>query len=293
MKQSVTGQRPLDNDRKLDEVNRGGTLKHTLVSVVKIAIETGEMLLKLQRSQNFQAEVKADGSPVTTADLAASQLIIGKLSELNPAYPVYTEETNPSWETRKNWQTYWLVDPLDGTQEFIYGSDDYAVSIALMRANQPVLGVIYCPATGEIHFAAEGLGAHRKQKQTPAHPVCVRKHKQPATDALTIALSRRQPESRILSRLNLAGRDYTKIYLGSCALKACRVAAGEADCFYRVGVTGEWDTAAAEIIVKEAGGSLVTEQLEPLAYNQTAHAQNPNFLVLGDPAIPWKTLLGS
>ena len=119
----------------------------------------------------------------------------------------------------------------------------------------------------------------------------MRRLQNPQRDAITVALSRRQPVERILSRMSHGERVIEHVKTGSCTLKSCLVAEGSADCFIRVGETGEWDTAAAQILVQEAGGSLVDENFNPLTYNRTAHPVNPNFLVLGDPRVDWQTLL--
>lgn len=255
-----------------------------------IASETGKFLLGLQRSGNFEIENKHDSSPVTSADFAASDLITSRLIELTPNIPVLTEEALVPWPVRSQWHRYWLVDPLDGTQEFIDGSDDFAVSIALVEHGQPVLGVIYWPAKQAVYFAAKDQGAWRKTEHKLSR-IAVRQLANAATDPLIIALSRRQPADRILSRMHYGERVIQRVLTGSCTLKSCLVAEGTADCFYRVGETGEWDTAAAQVIVQEAGGSLVSEQLGSLSYNQTAEPVNPNFLVLGDPNIAWARII--
>lgn len=265
-------------------------LTQLLAPSCDIASETGKYLLGLQRSGEFQVESKYDSSPVTSADFAASDLITRRLTELTPSIPVLTEEALVPWPERSHWGRYWLVDPLDGTQEFIDGSDDFAVSIALVEQGQPVLGVIYWPAKNAVYFAAKGQGAWRKTEHELSR-IAVRQLSNPATDPLIIALSRRQPADRILSRMQYGERIIERVLTGSCTLKSCLVAEGTADCFYRVGETGEWDTAAAQVLVQEAGGSLVNEQLSNLSYNQTADPVNPNFLVLGDPNITWADII--
>lgn len=252
----------------------------------EVASDTGKLLLDMQRSGGFAVESKSDSSPVTSADFAASDLIVRRLAELTPHLPVLTEEALKPWRERRHWGSYWLVDPLDGTQEFIYGSDDFAVSIALVEHGQPVLGVVYWPAKNAVYFAGRGQGAWRKVGSKLAN-IRVRQLLNPATDPITIALSRRQPAERILSRMHQGGREVQRVLTGSCALKSCLVAEGSADCFYRVGETGEWDTAAAQILVQEAGGRLVDEQFNALLYNHHKNPVNPNFLVLGDPRIAW------
>ncbi|RUO42775.1 3'(2'),5'-bisphosphate nucleotidase [Aliidiomarina taiwanensis] len=254
-----------------------------------VAMDTGKLLLAQQQEGTFEIKAKGDDSPVTSADFAASQLIVTRLSQLTPDIPVLTEEALKPWAERQTWQRYWLVDPLDGTQEFIYGSGDFAVSIALMEHNQPVLGVIYWPDKGALYSAGKGLGATR-QRAGVTEPIRVNKLQKPEQGPLTIALSRRQPVDRVLSQMAVGERQTHALHTGSCALKSCLVAEGAADCFLRVGITGEWDTAAAQILVEEAGGQLVSVDFEPIRYNQTDDLTNPDFLVLGDPSVPWQDI---
>lgn len=265
------------------------SLTNLLHEASSVAVEAGKLLLGLQQNGSFEVETKSDCSPVTSADYAASDLIIRRLSALTPHLPVLTEEALKPWQERREWGAYWLVDPLDGTQEFIYGSGDFAVSIALIEHGEPILGVIYWPEKNAVYFAGRGQGAWRKVGNE-LKSIHVRRLQNPSTDAITIALSRRQPAERVLSRMNYGERSIERVLTGSCALKSCLVAEGTADCFLRVGETGEWDTAAAQILVQEAGGSLVDEQFKPLSYNHTEEPTNPNFLVLGDPNIAWPSI---
>ena len=260
-----------------------------LEGACQAAQQTGALILDLYQQQQFETFTKADASPVTSADYAANQMLQEQLKQLTPTIPVLSEETAPkSFAERKNWQRYWLIDPIDGTQEFVAGSGDFAVVIALVEANTPQLGVIYWPTEQRLYYAGRGMGAWRlvgDQQQA----LQVRKLSKPSGEPIRVAISRRQPLERILTRMNDA-REYTFVRTGSCALKACLVAEGSADCFLRVGPTGEWDTAAAEVIVGEAGGQILSEQFVPLTYNEKADLGNPNFLVLGDPAVAWQSV---
>lgn len=259
-------------------------------AVAEIAAAVGAKILEVQRLGEFKVESKDDDSPVTSADLMASDYISEKLRALHPSLPVLTEESLVEWPVRRNWTSYWLVDPLDGTQEFIYGSGDFAVSIALIHYDKPILGVIYWPQEDALYTAALGQGAWRLHAGKHEN-ISVRRLEEPSFDSIKVALSRRQPVDKILSRMDAGLRDVEHVYTGSCALKSCLVAEGTADCFVRVGETGEWDTAAAQILVEEAGGSLVNEAFRPLIYNRSVQPKNPNFLVLGDPRIDWQALL--
>lgn len=261
--------------------------------VASIACDVGDLVLDHYHNHNFTVTNKEDQSPVTSADIAASKFLIQALSQLTPDIPILSEEAIVPWPQRRNWQRYWLIDPIDGTQEFIDGSGDFGIAIALVDNFQPVLGSIYWPTQGAIYQAARGHGAQRiavsRGGKSRAQSIQVRQLKDPLEDELIIAVSRRQSEGKVLSRMNPA-RPLKSIMTGSCSLKSCLVAEGSADCFLRVGPTGEWDTGAAQIIVEEAGGNLLSEHFEPITYNRTASLANPNFMVLGDPRVNWKSV---
>lgn len=258
--------------------------------LLTITRETGALIMEHYRTGDYTEYGKDDNTPVTSADLAASDLLIHRLTHLTPGTPVLSEEAIQPWRKRRHWRRYWLIDPLDGTQEFISGSGDFAVSIALIENGIPVLGMIGWPTMDSVYFAVQGEGAFKvspdSDEKTPIH---VRSFDDPKHDPITVALSRRQPESRVLSRLG-TNRPVTLVYTGSCALKAALVAEGKADVFLRIGPTGEWDTGAAQVLVQEAGGVLLDEHFEPLTYNLTEHVGNPNFIVLGDPAVAWRDI---
>jgi 3'(2'), 5'-bisphosphate nucleotidase len=253
-----------------------------------IARRTGELVLQHYRAGDFSVTEKSDESPVTSADIEASDFLTGELQKLGPGLPVLSEEAIVPWPERRHWSRYWLIDPIDGTQEFIDGSGDFAINIALVENFRPVLGAIYWPTEELLYQAAQGLGAQRLSAlQSTA--IRVRQLKDPVRDPVTIAISRRQPAQRILSRIN-PDRPVETLVTGSCSLKSCLVAEGSADCFLRVGPTGEWDTGASQIIIEEAGGSLVSEHFAPVTYNRTASLGNPNFMVLGDPRVDWMSV---
>ncbi len=255
----------------------------------KIAIQAGALILDIYENQVFETYAKDDESPVTSADYAANRLIVDELAKLTPDIPILSEEgSHLSFAERQTWTRYWLIDPIDGTQEFIAGSGDFGVVIALVEQHQPILGITYWPAQDTLYYAQAGQGAF-KQTQQERSALGVRILARPDQEAIRIAISRRQPLERITKRMSSA-REYTTVALGSCSLKACFVAEGKADCFLRVGPTGEWDTAAAEVIVGEAGGHIVAENFEPLSYNRKDDLGNPNFIILGDPQVTWKQI---
>lgn len=257
--------------------------------VASIAQEAGALILDHYNKQNFTIADKSDNSPVTSADLEASDYLSEALQQLTPDIPVLSEEAIVPWPERRGWQRYWLIDPIDGTQEFINGSGDFAISIALVENHTPIMGAIYWPTEETLYQAYRGRGAKRikfAQGSESEQRIHVRQLSDPGQEELIIAVSRRQSQLKVFSRLN-ADRAIKSIMTGSCSLKSCLVAEGSADCFLRVGPTGEWDTGAAQIIVEEAGGSLVSEHFRPVTYNRTASLENPNFMVLGDPRVDW------
>ncbi|ENS4971061.1 3'(2'),5'-bisphosphate nucleotidase CysQ [Vibrio fluvialis] len=265
-------------------------LSHLLPDVISIARSAGQLILDIYENKSYESYTKSDETPVTSADLAAHKLVVERLSELTPDIPVLSEEAaNISLTTRETWQRYWLVDPLDGTQEFIARSGDFATIIALVENNRPVMGVVYGPVSGVTYYAYSGKGAWKIPDMSESLRIETHKHELPG-QSIAIAISRRQDINRITNRLSNQW-NYELVPLGSAALKACLVAEGAVDCYLRLGPTGEWDTAATQCIVEEAGGRILSTQLEPLSYNERDTLENPNFIVLGDADLPWDKIL--
>ncbi|GLO59569.1 3'(2'),5'-bisphosphate nucleotidase CysQ [Vibrio sp. MACH09] len=265
-------------------------LSHLLPSVIDIARSAGQLILDIYQNNQYESFIKSDETPVTSADLAAHKLISEKLSELTPDIPVLSEEAaDIALEKRAQWDRYWLVDPLDGTQEFIARSGDFATIIALVENNRPVMGVVYAPVSGVSYYAYEGKGAWKIPNMSESIRIKTLIHEEQSS-TLSIAISRRQNINNITNKMSPAW-NYELIPLGSAALKACLVAEGAVDCYLRLGPTGEWDTAATQCIVQEAGGRILSTQLEALSYNERETLENPNFIVLGDENLPWATIL--
>lgn len=258
-----------------------------LLDVAKqCAREAGSLVLSMYQSGNFKHLQKSDESPVTCADIAAHELIEAYLSKHFPDIPIMSEEQEHlPFEKRQSWSDYWLVDPIDGTQEFVAKSGDFAVSIAYVRNNQPIIGVIYWPVKNICYFASFGEGAW-KSDNGKTIAIQVRTFEQPAIDDITIAVSRVQPIETVMKRVS-EERQYQIIKRGSCSLKACAIAEGVADMYLRVGITGEWDTGAAQCIVTEAGGKIVDLSFNALSYNEREQLSNPDFLILGDQDVDW------
>jgi 3'(2'), 5'-bisphosphate nucleotidase len=246
-----------------------------------IACEAGEKIMAIYQTADFSVETKKDESPLTAADLAAHRCITAALKEMTPEYPVLSEESvNIPFAERRRWGTYWLVDPLDGTREFIKKNGEFSVLIALIHNHEPVLGVVHAPAIETTWYASLGNGAF---KQTGEHVVPLRVRE--AGETLAVVGSRSHAGESLKAFLAKIG-EHELVPMGSI-LKACLVADGRADIYPRLGLTSEWDTAAAQIIVEEAGGRITQTDMSPLRYNTKESLLNPHFLVFGDASRNW------
>lgn len=262
-----------------------------LLNIAKhAACEAGKAVLEIYESGDFKSYQKEDDSPVTSADYHANEIITKLLAEQTPDIPIMSEETKiANLSERKDWPRYWLIDPIDGTQEFIARSGDFAVNIALIENNQPAIGVIFWPPGQSLYFAAKGKGAFKSCPEGERQ-ISVRKLDEPEDSVVIIAISRRQSRDKIMSRMS-EQRVYQTLPLGSCSLKSCFIAEGKADVFMRLGVTGEWDTGASQCIVSEAGGEILAASFEPLTYNQRTSLENPDFIVMGDSRVDWRKII--
>ena len=226
---------------------------------------------------------KSDDSPLTLADLASHELINAELSSRWPDTPILSEESaDIPWETRQTWQQYWLVDPLDGTKEFINRNGEFTVNIALIRNHQPVMGVVHVPVTDTSYFGARELAAWCQDGSADAQVIQVRR---PAAQTSVIVGSRSHANPELASQLQQLG-PHELTSMGS-SLKFCRIAEGLADFYPRLGPTCEWDTAAAQAVVEAAGGQVVKIDGSPLDYNNKDVYLNPYFFVYGDPEKAW------
>ncbi|SOD54712.1 3'(2'),5'-bisphosphate nucleotidase [Pseudoxanthomonas wuyuanensis] len=256
-------------------------------AVLVIAREAGDAILEVYEHA-FDVEHKADASPLTAADLAAHRVISEGLQRLTPAWPVLSEEgASIPWTVRSHWPTYWLVDPLDGTREFVKRNGEFTVNIALVTQNESVFGVVHAPVSGETWHAEQGRSAYRRvgQVDTPLRT------RAPATQPLRVAASRSHRDARTQAVLAAMG-DIETIGLGS-SLKFCRIAEGALDAYPRFGPTSEWDTAAAQCILEAAGGALLAPDGRAFRYNRRETLLNGDFIALGDPALPWRDWLAA
>jgi 3'(2'), 5'-bisphosphate nucleotidase len=257
-------------------------LEHVLDQLVDISRRAGLAILEWYDG-DMGITQKADDSPLTRADLASHELINAELTRLWPEIPVLSEEsTDIPWETRRTWQQYWLVDPLDGTKEFINRNGEFTVNIALIQNHEPVLGVVHVPVTDISYFGARQMGAWRQQGAAAKMVIATR---QPVATPAVIVGSRSHANPELADQLEKLG-PHELISMGS-SLKFCRVAEGLADFYPRLGPTCEWDTAAAQAVVEAAGGQVVKIDGSPLEYNSKEVYLNPHFFVFGDPGKEW------
>ncbi|MEO6968873.1 MAG: 3'(2'),5'-bisphosphate nucleotidase CysQ [Rhodanobacteraceae bacterium] len=234
-------------------------------------------------SGTFSVERKADDSPLTAADMAAHRVIIDGLCALTPDIPVLSEESaGVDWSTRKTWARYWLVDPLDGTREFVKRNGEFTVNIALIEDHAPVLGVVLAPVGGELYFASNDAGAF-VELAPGAMPRPIETRAAAATPIIAGSRSHgNERQTRMLARLG----EHRLISLGS-SLKFCLIARGEADVYLRLGPTSEWDTAAAQCVLEQAGGAVLDLAGAPLRYNAKESLLNPEFIAMGDASTDW------
>ncbi len=263
-------------------------LQGLLAPVIAIAQAASREILKVYNSNEYNVSEKADHSPLTAADMAAHHIIVDGLQALTPELPILSEESAEiPFSERRSWQQYWLVDPLDGTREFVKRNGEFTVNIALIENHRSVLGVIDVPVTGVGYYAAEGSGAWKRETaDQQAQPIHVRQYQ---GKGLVVAGSRSHASDTLLAFLAQVG-DYELVSMGS-SLKSCLVAEGVADIYPRLGPTSEWDTAASHCIVNEAGGSLTDTAMQPLRYNTKESLLNPSFFVSGNPAYDWSQYL--
>jgi 3'(2'), 5'-bisphosphate nucleotidase len=255
--------------------------------VVSIAADAGDEILKVYAT-NFDVQAKQDESPLTQADLASHRHIVAGLSSLTPDIPIISEEEGlPAFPERAQWQRYWLIDPLDGTKEFVNRNGEFTVNVALIENHRPVLGIVHVPVAGKTYVGCAGLGAQLRaadkltpirvadKSSAPVRVVGSRSHRGASLDGF-------------LARLG----DTDMVPMGS-SLKFCVVAEGKADIYPRLGPTSEWDTAAAQAVVEQAGGQVLELDGNPLSYNRKEEILNPHFMVIGPGDRDWLALVSA
>lgn len=254
-----------------------------LSDVLQLVEVAGQAILEVYTSAH-DVSYKADDSPITRADRAAHEILSAGLRRLAPEIPVLSEESAEEHApaVRHRWQDFWLVDPLDGTKEFINRNGEFTVNVALVRNHRPVLGVVAAPVLGTVYYGVEGVGAFVVRAGGTATPIHVRR----AGDPVVIVGSRSHRGDSLDDALVRIGPHELRP-MGS-SLKFCLVAEGNADFYPRLGPTCEWDTAAAQAVVEAAGGTVTTLDGQPLRYNERDTLLNPHFLAFGDPGREWR-----
>ncbi len=238
-----------------------------------VAREAGREILRYYKNEDFWVKEKPDHSPVTQADVAANEIILGRLK---PKYPeaAFLAEESADDKTRLTQEWCFVIDPLDGTKEFIKRSDEFTVNIALVRDHRPVMGVIYLPVYDDLYFAVKGRGAFAEKHDEAVKQI----HVSDRTEDIRACLSK--SNSAPNAPEILAGFGIHNVIFAGSALKGCMIASGEAEIYYRGGLTSEWDTAAMQCIVEEAGGILRQMDDSEMIYNRENTLNEKGFYIL-------------
>lgn len=252
-------------------------------SVIRLAEEAGKAIMEVYGREFSQVTFKEDHSPLTLADTAAHEILLKGLTQLDGHLPVLSEESKSEpFSVRRSWQDYWLVDPLDGTKEFIKKNGEFTVNVALIRQGAPILGVVHVPAKSITYFASQGQGAFKKEGAGAPQRIHVR----PKEAVWKVVVSRSHKDDQVEAFLNSLGA-YDSMSVGS-SLKLCRIAEGAAHFYPRFWPSMEWDIAAGQCLVEEAGGSVLDLEGAPLVYTKP-QLENPFFLASALRE-PWKGL---
>lgn len=259
----------------------------TRARVIAVARAAAAEILKVYDS-DFDVVRKDDASPLTAADLAAHRCIVDGLGALTPDVPVLSEEsTGITEDQRLRWRRLWIVDPLDGTREFVKRNGEFTVNIALVEDGVATFGVVLAPVTGVAWHGGHRIGAQRQGRDGIDMPIHARA---PAHAPLRVAASRSHRDPRSQAFIARMG-EVEPVGLGS-SLKFCAIAEGVMDVYPRFGPTSEWDTAAGQAVLEGAGGAVVDLRGRPFRYNQRGTLLNGEFVALGDPALPWRVWAG-
>ena len=267
-------------------------MQKLLNQTIDIARQAGDAIMAIYKTDYEQYE-KSDSSPLTEADLAAHHIIIDGLKEISD-YPCLSEESGEAdgidWQQRKDWGTYWLIDPLDGTKEFINKNDEFTVNIALIENGKAVLGVVYCPPLDRLYFAEKSTGAFRQDGTEAARKISVADA--PVAGETWKVVGSRRHGAEALEKFAEQLGDVETVSMGS-SLKLCLVAEGAAHLYPRLALTCEWDTGAAQAVVEIAGGQVLAPNseggLSPLMYGQKEELLNPFFIVCGPVSDIWQS----
>lgn len=278
-------------------MNQPYVLDDTLLNrVIELCREAGAAILEVYNQEGeLDIDTKADDSPVTAADLAAHRVLLRDLPGFLADVPVLSEEGKlPAWEERKGWDSYWIIDPLDGTKEFIHRNGEFTVNVALVQNGVPVLGVVYVPVLDVVYCGLKNGGAW---KIANGEKLAIQCRSLQAVEnretKFTLVASRRHGAEEVnllIKKLEQHFGELATRNMGS-SLKLCLVAEGVADLYPRLAPTSEWDTAAAQAVVEAAGGQVYKYDLEVMRYNTKEDILNPWFYVVGDKGFPWQNFL--
>lgn len=263
-------------------------LESLLDPVREIAEAASQKILKIYET-DFTVAQKRDRSPVTEADLVAHETICTGLKKLVPDLPILSEESSKvPYIERVTWPRYWLVDPLDGTKDFIKKNGEFTVNIALVEEHESVLGVVHVPVADTCYYASRDSDSFKAE--AGAANATRLKTRTPNPKRLVVSGSRSHGAETLRQFVNNLPGEVELLSKGS-SLKLCLVAEGQADIYARFGPTSEWDTAAAQCVVERAGGSVVDLDFNPIRYNEKEDILNPHFLVIGDTSFRWREFL--
>ena len=261
--------------------------------LIHLASRAGDAIMRVYAGE-FEVQTKADASPLTIADLRAHRIIVDGLRRITPDLPIISEESDPAdFEVRRTWSRYWLVDPLDGTKEFVNRNGDFTVNIALIDANRAVLGVVGVPVRKQVFFG--DVVAEIAYRTTRNGRRTLNTRTVSEAGALTVVASRSHGGPRLERYLDALAATFDPVARKSVgsSLKFCILAEGLADFYPRLGPTSEWDTAAAQAVLTAAGGAVRRFDGTELSYNTKASLLNPDFFCVGDPTFPWDERLPS
>lgn len=261
-------------------------MSYPFPALLEIAEAAGAAIMQVYRS-DFEVRRKSDASPLTQADLAAHEVIRSGLEQLSPRLPILSEESSPPpYGERRRWRRYWLVDPLDGTREFINRNGEFTVNFALVEDGRARLGVVGAPVLEQV-FIGDAAG-RRAEKHAGGAVTPLAGRPMQGRRSLTLVASRSHGNERLQPYLQALDREFAEVVrrsMGS-SLKLCLLAEGKADLYPRLGPTSEWDIAAADAVLAAAGGAVRQLNGAPLAYNKR-DLLNPDFVAVADAAFPW------
>lgn len=258
--------------------------QNLLENVIEIGKKVGKKVLeKYNSGDSIKISKKLDNSLVTEVDYLSNEMITSELGKLTPDIPIISEEENqPKFHVRKDWEKYWLVDPLDGTDDFINRTDDFTINIALIENHKPVLGVVVVPTKDTVYFALRLKKAYKQIANNLPIEIAISDSDQ---KCIRVTISRYSGHSpRMEHFLQNLGKEHEVVVCGS-TLKLCLVAEGVADVYPRLGNTWEWDTAAGQCILEAAGGKIIDLQGKELQYNTKESLINSEFIAFARPSI--------